>query len=203
MKRHLAALVAVAALAAAVPAGAQELGPAPGTVVVTLIPAGGTFFTQAKDSKAPSFGNYGVGAAADVTLNRFISLEGEVTGALGVTQDLDFTTGTQHVKSPSVLNYSGNVVFSAPAGSSLVPYVAGGVGGLTLFDKASLGIADRATFFTGNVGGGLKWFNGRWGLRADYRFLMVRSKDDAPAFFGQETRYGHRVYGGLLINVGR
>ena len=39
---------------------------------------------------------------------------------------------------------------------------------------------------------------------AYFRLLIaVRSKDDAPAFFGQETRYGHRVYGGVLLNVGR
>jgi len=31
----------------------------------------------------------------------------------------------------------------------------------------------------------------------------LKSKEDAPAFFGQETRYGHRVYGGVLLNVGR
>ena len=31
--------------------------------------------------------------------------------------------------------------------------------------------------------------------------IAVQSKDDAPGFFGQETRYGHRVYGGVLINV--
>jgi len=31
----------------------------------------------------------------------------------------------------------------------------------------------------------------------------VQSKDDAPAFFGQETRYGHRVYAGVLLNVAR
>ena len=79
----------------------------------------------------------------------------------------------------------------------------GGVGGLTLFDKAGLAIPDTETFFTGNVGGGVKWFNGRWGLRADYRFTAVRSKDDAPAFFGQETRYGHRIYGAVLIRAGR
>jgi hypothetical protein len=29
----------------------------------------------------------------------------------------------------------------------------------------------------------------------------VKSKDDAPAFFGQETRYGHRIYGGVLLNI--
>lgn len=203
MKRLLAVFGAAAAIAVAVPASAQEVGLAPGTVVVTVVPGGGTFFTQGKTTKAPSFGSYGVGGVADVTLNRFVAIEGEVTGGLGVTQDLDFTTGTQRLKTPNLLNYSGNVVVSGPTRSSVTPYVTGGVGGLTLFDQASVGIVDRTTFLTGNVGGGVQWFNGRWGLRADYRFLMVRSKADAPAFFGQETRYGHRVYGGLLINLGR
>jgi hypothetical protein len=55
----------------------------------------------------------------------------------------------------------------------------------------------------GNVGGGVKWYAGRWGLRGDYRFLGVQSKDDAPPFFGQETRYGHRVYGAVIINLVR
>ena len=77
------------------------------------------------------------------------------------------------------------------------------IGGLTLFETLPLGISGNDTFLTSNVGGGVKWFNGRWGLRADYRFVAVRSKDDAPAFFGQETRYGHRVYAGVLINAGR
>jgi hypothetical protein len=196
MKRSFAAFVVLAAMATAVPAAAQS-------VDVTLIPAGGTFFTQGKDTKAPSFGTYGVGAAVAVRFNRYVGIEGEVTGGLGVTQDLEFTTGTERLKSPSLLNYSGNVVFSEANGGSIVPYVTGGVGGLTLFDEASLGIPDRTTFLTGNIGGGVAWVNGRWGLRADYRFLIVRSKDDAPSFFGQETRYGNRVYGGLLINVGR
>ena len=47
----------------------------------------------------------------------------------------------------------------------------GGVGGLSLFDKADLGISDTETFLTGNVGGGVKWYTGRWGLRGDYRFI--------------------------------
>jgi hypothetical protein len=87
----------------------------------------------------------------------------------------------------------------------VTPYATGGVGGQTLFDTASLGIADTQTFLTGNVGGGVKWFHssGRWGLRGDYRFIVVQSKDDAPAFWGQETRYGHRVYGAVVINAVR
>ena len=63
---------------------------------------------------------------------------------------------------------------SAANRSSVVPYVTGGVGGLSLFEKASLGINDTETFLTGNVGGGVKWYTGRWGLRGDYRFIAVQ-----------------------------
>ena len=203
MKQLIAVLIAVAGVAGARQAFAQERAQGPGSVVVTIIPAGGTFFTQGKDTKEPSFGNYGLGGAAEVRINRYLGIEGEVTGALGVTQNLDFASGTSNLKTPNLLNYSGNVVVSVPTGHSVEPYVAGGIGGLTLFDKDTLGINETQTFFTGNVGGGVKWVNGRWGLRADYRFLSVKSKDDAPSFFGRETRYGHRVYGGVLVNVGR
>ena len=74
-----------------------------------------------------------------------------------------------------------------------------------MFKRASLDINKTETFLTGDVGGGLKWYapNGRWGVRGDYRFIAVRSNDDAPAFFGQETRYGHRVYGAVIINAVR
>jgi len=132
-----------------------------------------------------------------------------VSGGLGVKQDLRFSGETLNVKPPNLLNYSGNLALSFANRSSVVPYVTGGVGGLTVFDKASFGINETETFLTGNVGGGVKWFNGRWGVRGDYRFIAVRSRDDAgsrlraPSFFGAETRYGHRVYGGVLINVGR
>ena len=203
MKGWIAVFIAVVGITAAAPAHAQEAASGPGTVVVTIIPAGGTFFTEGKDTKGPSFGNYDLGGSVEVNFNRYVGVEGEVSGSLGVTQDLQFGGITSHVKSPNLLNYSGNLVVSAANRSSVVPYVTGGVGGLSLFDTTALGIADTETFLTGNVGGGLKWFNGRWGLRGDYRFIAVQSKDGAPAFFGQETRYGHRVYGGVLINAGR
>jgi hypothetical protein len=201
MNKWMAVMVAVVGLAGAVPASAQESHLNTGAVVVTVVPASGTFFTQGKDTKAPSFGNYGAGAAAQVRVNRYVGIEGEVTGAFGVTQNLDFTSGTVNQKTPNLLNYNGNVIVSVPSRHSIEPYVTGGVGGLTLYSKPALGITDTDTFFTTNVGGGLTWFNGRWGVRADYRFIAVKSKTDAPAFFGQETRYGHRVYGGLLINL--
>jgi len=201
MKQWIASVVAVIGLAGASPALAQESHQGVGAVTVTVIPASGTFFTEGKDTKAPSFGNYGAGAAADVRVNRYVGIEGEVTGAFGVTQNLDFTSGTVNQKTPNLLSYNCNVVVSVPTRHSIEPYVTGGVGGLTLYNKPALGITDTETFLTGNVGGGVTWFNGRWGVRADYRFLAVKSKTDAPTFFGQETRYGHRIYGGLLINV--
>src|SRR5437867_11966457 len=205
MTRWIVAMAAVCGLVGSVPAYAQEVASGPGVVVVTIIPGGATFFTEGKQTNGPSFGNYGLGGGVEVNFNRYVGVEGEVSGAIGITQDLQFAGLTSNLKTPNLLNYSGNLVVSAANRSSVIPYVTGGVGGLTLFDESTLGINDPETFLTGNVGGGIKWLarNGRWGLRGDYRFIAVQSKDDAPAFFGQETRYGHRVYGGVLINTGR
>jgi ABC-type amino acid transport substrate-binding protein len=203
MKRSIAALLAAVVLAGASPAFAQDAAARPGPVVVTLIPAGGTFFTEGKDLKGPSFGNYDLGGAVAVNVNRYVGIEGEVSGALGVSQNLQFSGVTADRRTPHILNYSGNLVVSAPNRSAVVPYITGGIGGLSLYEKADLGITGTETFLTGNVGGGLAWYSGRWGLRGDYRFVAVRSRDDAPAFFGRETRYGHRVYAGLMLNTGR
>jgi hypothetical protein len=203
MTRWIAAVLVAVAVVGSGRAQAQEAGPGPGTVVVTIIPGGATFFTEGKDTNGPGFGNYDLGAGVAVNFNRFVGVEGEVSGALGIPQDLQFGGLTSNTRTPNLVNYTGNILVYAPNRSSVVPYVTGGVGGLSLFEKASLGINGTETFFTSNVGGGVKWFAGRWGLRGDYRFIAVQSKDEAPDFFGQETRYGHRVYGGVLLNVGR
>jgi hypothetical protein len=107
------------------------------------------------------------------------------------------------MSSPNMVQYSGNLVLAAPTRSSVVPYLTGGLGGISLLDEPALAIRGTQTFLTGNVGGGVKWFAGRWGLRGDYRFIAARSRDDAPDFFGKETRYGHRVYGGIILNLVR
>ena len=203
MTRWIAVLLAVTGLVGTSRAYAQESGPGRGRVEVSIIPAGGVFFTKNTDTQEPSFGNYDLGGAVAVNFNRYLGVEGEVSGALGVSQGLQFGGLTADRKTPHILNYSGNVVVSVPNRSSVVPYVTGGIGGLSLFERASLGIRDTETFLTGNVGGGVKWYAGRWGLRGDYRFVGAQSKDDAPAFFGKETRYGHRVYGAVLLNVAR
>ncbi len=109
-----------------------------------------------------------------------------------------------NIKAPTMLSYTANVVVSLATGHSVVPYATGG-GGLTMFERPELGVFNDETFFTGNVGGGVKWYakNNRWGLRGDYRFAVTQSKDDAPAFFGRDTRYAHRVYGAVIINMVR
>jgi hypothetical protein len=204
MTRLIAALIVLTALAGAGRANAQDVAaPAPGRVEISIIPAGGVFFTEDTDTNEPAFGNYDLGAAVAVNVNRYLGVEGEVSGALGVTQSLQVGAVSADQRTPHILNYSGNVVVSAPNRSAITPYVTGGVGGLSLFEQESLGVTGTETFFTGNVGGGVKWYGGRWGLRGDYRFIGVQSKDDAPAFFGRETRYGHRVYGAVLLNVAR
>jgi outer membrane protein with beta-barrel domain len=204
MKRWIAMMVVMAGVAGTGHAYAQESAAGPGTVNVTVIPGGAAFFVEGKDTKGPSFANYGLGASVDVNFNRYLGVEGEVTGALGVTQNLQFASGTLNQKTPNLLNYSANLVVSAANHSAVVPYVTGGFGGLTLFNQTTL-VTQNQTFLTGNVGGGVKWFNhsGHWGLRGDYRFLAVQSDEQAPSFFGRETRYGHRVYGGVVINAVR
>ena len=203
MRRFIAAIAAVISITGASQAYAQESVPGAGSTVVTIIPGGATFFTKGTDTKEPKFVNYGLGAGVEVKLSRYVGIEGEVTGALGITQDVEFDNGTTSLKTANLLGYTGNLVISAANRSSAVPYITGGIGGLTLFDQASLGISEAQTFLTGNVGGGIKWYHGRVGVRGDYRFIVVQSQDDASAFFGQETRYGHRVYGAVIINAVR
>ena len=113
MTRWIAVMLIAVGFAAASPVYAQDAVPGPGAVVVTIIPGGTTFFTEGKETNEPSFKNYGLGGGVEVNFNRYVGVEGEVTGALGITQDLNFTSFTSNQKTPNLLNYSGNVVVSA------------------------------------------------------------------------------------------
>ena len=185
---------------------AQEASsPRAGSLVVAVIPIGSTSFTISGTGKEPGFAVYAPAGDVEIYLNRHVSAEAEIGGGIGVSQDLESASSIVHRRSPSLLTYSGNIVVAAPSDGSLAPYMTIGVGGLTLLSGQALGITSSRTFFTGNVGAGVRWFNskGRWGVRADYRFIAVRADDQAPAFFGREERYANRGYGALLIKVGR
>src|SRR6202030_1645064 len=102
--------------------------PGPGTVEVTLIPGGATFFTDTGNGS--SFGNYNVGAGLTYNINRVVGIEGEFGSSIGISQNLTDGgfRGTQ--KTPNTLTYTGNLVLSAPTHAPVVPYVTGGVGAL-------------------------------------------------------------------------
>src|SRR5262249_42091014 len=191
----------VGSLAAGAGAYAQESAPHPGLVEVTYMPAGGAFFMSKNNS--PSFGNYGFGTAVTWNVNSFIGVEGELGTMIATSSDLQFGNVNSHIKAPNMLSYNGNVVVSPFTGHAIVPYGTGGIGGLTMFERPELGVMDDVTFLTGNVGGGVKWYapNNRWGLRGDYRFMATDSKNSAPAFFGRDPRYAHRVYAAVIINT--
>ena len=204
MTSRLAALVVVGTLCSAGVAAAQESDvPRPGVVEVTYMPVGAGFVPS--KGKAPSFGNYGFGTSLTVNVNRYLGVEGELSTMLATTSDLQFGDLNSHVKAPNMLSYTGNLLVTPVTFSRFVPYGTVGLGGLSMFARPELGVRDDQTFLSGNVGGGLKWYapSNRWGIRADYRLGVVKSKDTAPAFFGRETRYMHRVYGGVVINTGQ
>ena len=102
MTRFIALAIAFSSLITATQASAQEAAAGPGPVVVTIIPGGGTFFTEGKNTQGPSFGNYGLGGSVALNFNRFVGVEGEVSGALGVAQDLTLGSGTANAKTPNL-----------------------------------------------------------------------------------------------------
>ena len=198
-------ILAAASLFAVGSAHAQEVGAGAGRIEIGAFPGGGMFFTQSSNSNEPAFGNYALGASFTVNGNRWVGFEGEGGATVGVRQAFNFGPTTfADQRTPSMWSYNGNVVVN-PRGSdrSLVPYATAGIGGLTMCscgEVGALGITTHETYLTGNVGGGLKWFSTRhFGLRGDYRLFTVKNKDTAPLFFGNETRYGHRVQGGMIF----
>ena len=207
MGRWLTA-VAVAAVAMGTgAASAQERATGAQRWEVTGFPGGGIVFTEGSDESGEAdFGNYALGGSLTYNWNRYWGIEGEIGGAFGVDQRIGFA-GRRSIgdaSPPDMLAYNANAIFYPLKNDRrVVPYLTGGIGGLSMFEKADVGFDDDETFLTGNVGAGVKWYFGRWGVRGDYRFFAIDSKDDAPAFFGRDNRYGHRVYGGLIFGFGQ
>lgn len=184
----------------------QERAAGAGRVEAAFYPAGGIFFTEGPNKSEPSFGDYALGLSGTYNINRWVGLEGEFGGGVGVKQNIDFARGTfSNIKPPHMIAYNGDLVVH-PGGNNrpVVPYVAGGIGGLTLVDTDSVhqfGLTKSDTFLSGNAGAGLKWFSSRgWGVRGDYRFFATKGKDDASPFFGlQNNRYGHRINASIVL----
>ena len=200
MRLSLLAFIIICSLATS-SAHAQSTADPP-LLEFTFSPVRAVFFAESDGE--PNFGGYGLGGGITVNLSRFVGVEGEVGGSFGGPEKLQMSTASGlESRAPNRLDYNGNLVFSARSRSSIVPYATAGVGALVLFTREGLAHEQAQTYFVGNVGGGVKWLarNRRWGLRTDYRFLSVESKDDGPAFFGYHARHGHRVYGAVLVNL--
>jgi hypothetical protein len=110
MIRLSAILVATVSIAVVNRAYAQETTPGPGAVEVTVIPAGGLFFTGG--SSGSTFGNYTLGGTLTYNVNRNVGVEAEVGGSLGIAQDLQLAGLSANQKTPNALTYSGNLVLS-------------------------------------------------------------------------------------------
>ncbi len=204
LRRYLPLLVGAAVISLPAGAAAQSATseqPLSSRVEITFYPVGGLFATEGEQSGQPAFGSFSPSAAVTVRLNRFLAVEGEIGGGIGIEQDLEFTGGTLGTAAPpSMLNYSGNLVVNLwRPESHVVPYVAGGLGAVTLFDEPSFGLTDTSSYFAANLGAGIKAMFGRWGLRGDYRLFAVDPGDAPPDFLGNTTRYAHRVTGGIVI----
>ena len=176
-----------------------------GRVEIGAFPGGGIFFGKSTDNTGPNFGNYALGASVTLNFNKWIGVEGEIGGGVGIRQDFTFNAATlTHQKTPNMLAYSGNLVVH-PIGNDrvVVPYVVGGLGALTLFSDShvtNLGVIANETYLSGNIGGGVKWFATRHvGLSGDARFIAVKNRDEAPFFGQQNNRYGGRFHGGLVL----
>lgn len=201
---------ALIALVAAVPfvfgtALAQER-PDAARFEIGAFPVGGVFFSESPSAVEPAFGNFALGATLTYNVNRWIAFEGEVGNAIGIRQGLTWEDRTvTDTLSPCLYAYSGGLIIHPFTGNhAVVPYAAVGAGGMTLLDTedvASLNLGGNSTYFVVNTGGGLKWYaHSRWGLRGDYRLMVVDDKAEGPAFFADgRARFGHRVYGGLLF----
>jgi hypothetical protein len=206
MGRWLTALVVATVAFGASAASAQETtGASPWEI--TGFPGGGILFTEgSSDSKEGDFADYALGGSLTYNFNSYWGVEGEFGGALGIDQRIGFANGPSigDTSPPDMLAYQGNaLLYPFENDRRFVPYVTGGIGALSMFEKDEVGFDDDETFLTSNAGAGVKWYFGRWAVRGDYRFVAINSNDDAPAFFGRDNRYGHRVYGGLLFGFGQ
>jgi hypothetical protein len=176
-----------------------------GVVEIMAMPVGAMIFTQSPTGTSPRFGNYTLGGSITGNINHVLGLEGEAVWGRGLHENFKFNASDLVGQAtPDMFNYSGSLIMS-PIGDNhtLVPYVVGGFGGLTMFSTSAvtnLGVTANQTFWLSNAGVGLKWWATRHvGLRGDYRFMHVWNDNTAPVFFGQENRNVHRVYLGVTF----
>ena len=213
MVRGQAVLVALVLLCGATAAPAQPPDTGAGKFEAGFFPFGAALYVGGNDDDEVNFNTYDFGGYASWYFSRLVALEGEGAFGLGIAQDI--IAGNrffEHIHVPHTLGFSGNVVVF-PTGSDrrLAAYVTGGVGVLSLLERGAatetLGLTKPESFLATNFGGGAKLFRGgsglaSWGVRFDYRIVLVNRDESADPFFAStKTRTGHRFYLGFQYQV--
>lgn len=184
-------------------ATAQEVGAGRVEIGSALFGVG-ALFMQSTTPTEPKFNKYVFGGAATFNFNGLIGVEADLGLTLGQRRDMTVEGALRHWGTPNLFSYSGSLVYS-PIGSDrrVAPYIVGGVGAWTIFDiggAADLGLTGPKTYLTGNAGGGVRWFMVRhWGVRADYRHILINNDVTVPLFGPRENRHANRVYGALEV----
>ena len=102
MLRRVLVVLAVAAFGIGT-AYAQEGGAGAGRVEIGAFPGGGMFFTQSANGNEPNFGNYALGGSVTLNLNRWIGIEGEGGGSVGLHQTFNVAGNTfTETRTPSM-----------------------------------------------------------------------------------------------------
>lgn len=197
-------LVLTVALLAVPRVGAgQEVPGAERIEIISAIFGGGMMFVPSANATADWSRNYVLSAAVTTNVNRWIGFEGDFGVALGRRGAHQLYGVTSNQRTPNVLLYSGNIIYNPFASDRrIVPYVSGGLGGLTAFaaeEPSDYGLPTSRSYLTGSVGGGVRWFPIRHsGIRADYRFIGINN-DAAPPGGRRIVRSAHRLYGALVL----
>ena len=208
-------LILVALAASCALASAQETGgPGAGKLEIGGFPGGGLWLVGGDDNTEVNFNNFNFGGGATWYLTPMAAIEGEAAFGLGISQNVNYNHRIEHrIQMPHTLSTSGNIViFPAGSAKQVAGYLTGGVGMLQLLSRTApamvFGLTNAESFFTTNIGGGMKIFRGgdgrNWGFRIDYRILMVNSSSDAVELFAHsKRRMGHRFYVGMLHTLRR
>ena len=167
-------------------------------------PGGGLLFTDASDSTGPA--SFTIGTAFALRVNGRAAVEVDAVLGLGRRQTIEFGGRTFAAQPmPDTIGLGASVIVDAvPRSRGVVPYLASGIGALLVVPRdgtGAVGFTSRSSLPTANLGGGLKWYAPwGWGLRADYRVLVVGHDDRTAAFYGDRARVGQRFsIGGFTV----
>jgi hypothetical protein len=169
---------------------------------LSLYPSSRVITTAGDAASEPRFKSYTPGGSLFVRLTPYFGLEADFSGGRGNKQDLG---SFGRASSPPMTVLMGNALVTVPTRSNVTPYATVGVGNIHMFSREAIGLDQGVSLASVNAGGGAKIMFGWWGIRADYRYVVMEALDTetSPAFLGADTRRAHRIAVGLTLALGR